>query len=163
MRIHKAVVAQLRNKADKAKERLEELRKAIQAENISYGEIAELQSLVDYIEPGDVELLQWAKPATLEEEIEDSLDNVIQNLQTLDHTALALAWLEWHGPEYMYQTLKDDITDYAVNNTTKETAEELARFLCVTSNMPDDLCPKYGEPVLPDENGNCSLCGLHKA
>ena len=23
----------------------------------------------------------------------------------------------------------------------------------------DRVCPKYNEPVLPDENGNCSLCG----
>ena len=23
----------------------------------------------------------------------------------------------------------------------------------------DQVCPKYNEPVLPDENGNCSLCG----
>lgn len=40
--------------------RLEELRAAIHAESISYGEIAELQSLAEYIEPGDVELLEWA-------------------------------------------------------------------------------------------------------
>lgn len=60
MRIDKKVVAQLRNKADKAKERLEYLRTQIQAECISYGEIAELQELAKYIEPGDVELLQWA-------------------------------------------------------------------------------------------------------
>jgi hypothetical protein len=40
--------------------RLEELRTEIRAERISYGEIAELQSLAQYIEPGDVELLQWA-------------------------------------------------------------------------------------------------------
>lgn len=26
-----------------------------------------------------------------------------------------------------------------------------------------NVCPKYNEVVLPDENGNCSLCGLHKA
>lgn len=25
------------------------------------------------------------------------------------------------------------------------------------------VCPKYREPVLPDEDGNCSLCGLHSA
>lgn len=25
------------------------------------------------------------------------------------------------------------------------------------------LCPKYGEKVLPDENGKCSLCGKHFA
>lgn len=42
------------------KERLEYLRKQIRAECISYGEIFELQSLVKYIEPGDVELLELA-------------------------------------------------------------------------------------------------------
>jgi len=42
------------------KMRLEYLRGEIEAERISYGEIAELQSLVEYIEPGDVVLLEWA-------------------------------------------------------------------------------------------------------
>lgn len=42
------------------KARLEYLRGEIRAERISYGEIAELQGLVDHIEPGDVELLEWA-------------------------------------------------------------------------------------------------------
>jgi hypothetical protein len=43
------------------KERLEYLRKEIEAERISYGEILELQSLAKYIEPGDVLLLEWAE------------------------------------------------------------------------------------------------------
>lgn len=43
-----------------AKIRLEELRRAIRDENISYGEIVELQSLAKYIDKGDVELLEWA-------------------------------------------------------------------------------------------------------
>lgn len=42
------------------KNRLEYLRQEIRAERISYGEIAELQSLVKYIDSNDVELLQWA-------------------------------------------------------------------------------------------------------
>jgi hypothetical protein len=42
------------------RERLEYLRGEIRAERISYGEIAELQSLVSHISPEDVELLQWA-------------------------------------------------------------------------------------------------------
>jgi len=42
------------------KKRLEYLRKEIQKERISYGEIAELQSLAKYIESSDVELLEWA-------------------------------------------------------------------------------------------------------
>ena len=45
---------------NEAKTRLEQIRKSIQAENVSYGELAELQSLVDYINAGDIELLEWA-------------------------------------------------------------------------------------------------------
>ena len=40
--------------------RLEEIRDYIREENISYGEIAELQTLKDFIDKGDMELLQWA-------------------------------------------------------------------------------------------------------
>lgn len=43
-----------------ARKRLEYLRGEIEAERISYGEIAELQELAEFIEPGDVLLLQWA-------------------------------------------------------------------------------------------------------
>lgn len=42
------------------KARLEYLRGEIEAERISYGEIAELQSLAQYIPEDDVVLLQWA-------------------------------------------------------------------------------------------------------
>jgi len=42
------------------KARLEYLRGEIEAERISYGEIAELESLAEFIEPGDVLLLEWA-------------------------------------------------------------------------------------------------------
>jgi len=42
------------------KKRLEYLRQEIRKERISYGEIAELQSLAEYIDAGDIELLQWA-------------------------------------------------------------------------------------------------------
>lgn len=42
------------------KKRLEELRAEIRAERISYGELAELQSLAKHIDEGDTELLQWA-------------------------------------------------------------------------------------------------------
>jgi len=42
------------------KKRLAYLKKQIKNENISYGEIAELQGLSEYIDKGDVELLEWA-------------------------------------------------------------------------------------------------------
>jgi hypothetical protein len=40
--------------------RLEYLRGEIRAERISQGELIELQSLAEHIDPGDVELLEWA-------------------------------------------------------------------------------------------------------
>ena len=42
------------------KKRLEYLRQELRAERISYGELNELQSLIEYIEPHDVELLEAA-------------------------------------------------------------------------------------------------------
>jgi hypothetical protein len=41
-------------------ERLEYLRGEIRAERISYGELAELQGLTEFIDPSDTELLEWA-------------------------------------------------------------------------------------------------------
>ena len=41
-------------------QRLEYLRGELRAERISYGELAELESLRDEIDPGDVELLEAA-------------------------------------------------------------------------------------------------------
>jgi hypothetical protein len=45
---------------------LESIRKSIEAESVSYGELAELERLKDYIKPDDILLLQWAG---VEEEI----------------------------------------------------------------------------------------------
>lgn len=42
------------------KTRLEYLRTELRQERISYGELAELQSLAEYIHQGDVELLEAA-------------------------------------------------------------------------------------------------------
>ena len=47
-------------KARTATARLEYLRRELRAGRMSYAELAELQSLVEYIEPGDVELLEAA-------------------------------------------------------------------------------------------------------
>jgi hypothetical protein len=47
-------------KEEKIKETLEYLREQIRNENISYGEIAELQGLKEHISKDDVLLLEWA-------------------------------------------------------------------------------------------------------
>jgi len=45
---------------EEIKKRLEYLREELRQERISYGELVELQSLVEYIDSGDVELLEAA-------------------------------------------------------------------------------------------------------
>lgn len=50
------------------KRRLEYLRAELRAERISYGELAELQSLAVYIEPGDTELMEAAGVGEFENE-----------------------------------------------------------------------------------------------
>ena len=45
---------------EEIKERLEYLREELRQERISYGELAELQSLAEYIDSSDVELLEAA-------------------------------------------------------------------------------------------------------
>ena len=47
-------------KTKEIKKRLEEIRQELRKECISYGELIELQSLADYIDPDDVELLEAA-------------------------------------------------------------------------------------------------------
>lgn len=66
----------------KIKDRLEYLRGEIEAERISYSEIAELQSLKEHIEDGDVLLLEWAgvsegevERGTIQEILEEMSDD----------------------------------------------------------------------------------------
>jgi hypothetical protein len=51
----------MKTKIQAVKERLEYLRQEIENERISYGEIIELNSLKNYIDPNDIELLQWTE------------------------------------------------------------------------------------------------------
>ena len=55
----------------KIKRRLEAIRKSIQNENVSYGELAELQSLSQYIDSNDIELRQAASIPEFEDEDEE--------------------------------------------------------------------------------------------
>ncbi len=66
-------------------DRLEYLRGEIRAERISYGEIAELADLADEIEPGDVELLEWAGVPEFPEDNDQNKED--QNMDVYIYTA----------------------------------------------------------------------------
>jgi hypothetical protein len=82
---------------EQIKERLEEIRESIQAENISYGEIAELQSYADYIDAGDVELRQWAGIPEFEDEEEFAKGGAIKNSMSFKEFSESLQEYEIEG------------------------------------------------------------------
>lgn len=65
--------------------RLEYLRSQINAEKISTYELMELEGLVEYIEPGDVQLLEWAGVPEFEEEPEPAKPFVHNGKRILNH------------------------------------------------------------------------------
>lgn len=62
-----------------ARARLEQLRNALRSESISYGELAELQSLAPHIDPDDIELLEAA--GVPEKPVREKLEATIQATQ----------------------------------------------------------------------------------
>jgi hypothetical protein len=58
------------------KRRLQYLQEQIENECISYGEIAELQSLAQYIEPNNAVLLEWAG---VEERTPENIEKWVKN------------------------------------------------------------------------------------
>ena len=106
------------------KKRLKELRTELREERISYGEITELQSLAEHIEPGDVELLQAAG-------VPEFVD-LFEQIETLP------------------QNVQDVITKYDDSDSTYKTCEALKSDLnaigydcdCGLDASPYNLTPK---------------------
>ena len=80
------------------KQRLEELRSELRAERISYGELAELQGLAEFIDDNDVELLE---PAGVPEGVLVSEANTLKKYCTTEQLREIL------------DTWDDDTTEYA--------------------------------------------------
>ena len=89
-----SVQAFAEKKRQEARERLEYLREQLRAECISQGELIELQGLADYIDPGDVELLEPAGVPEFPDEEPDSVTLTIVLSGEGTHYLAALQDLE---------------------------------------------------------------------
>ena len=69
------------NETKRINTRLKYLRGEIEAERISYGEIAELQDLADHIDPFDVLLMEWAD---VPEKVARERQTVIMYMHTMN-------------------------------------------------------------------------------
>ncbi len=102
-------------KKEKIKVRLDYLRKEIEAERISYAEIAELQSLKEHIEPTDTVLLEWAGvPEQVANNTEKITIEMIKNWLGSDNAGNeAINILEQLlNKSYTVEELKKDIISY---------------------------------------------------
>lgn len=93
------------------KERLEYLRGELRAERISYGELAELQGLARFIDPGDVELLEASGvpefPEMDNDQARKALDDAIDlAMRFVPVGTWADAFLT-HGGEATWDAVKD--------------------------------------------------------
>lgn len=84
------------------------------------------------------------------EEIEDSEGNLDPDYVFTDE-------VKWH-PEGGWLCAHDLGWDYSPLLGCEELRTEVIGNV-YTIYQEKGLCPKYLEPVLPDEEGNCSLCG----
>ena len=113
-----------------ATKRLAEIKKAIEAENISYGEIAELQTLSDYID-GDIILMEWAGipeneaiTERIDKEYTRLYDKAIETM--LYKTDINIR--EWLSPE---EALRYDILDEWLGTT--DNLEDIAKTVGTTT------------------------------
>ena len=87
------------------KERLEELRQELRNECISYGELSELASLVDYIEPGDVELLEAAGVPEEVVFLQAELDELIRKWEQDNPNDNITPYEEYPGYNYLKEQI----------------------------------------------------------
>lgn len=146
---------------DAKKERLEEIRESLQEENVSYGELAELQELTEYIEDDDVELLEAAGvPEFVEEEIIDLSD--LEGEYTLEQMEDVIETIEERIEEVIMS--KEQIDNIKEEHGIVEKEEDpYEELIASTAPNPEDLFDLMDDedddavndvPWFTDENPN---------
>ena len=146
---------------DAKKERLEEIRESIQEEEVSYGELVELQDLTEYIEDGDVELLEAAGvPEFVKDELIDLSD--LEGEYNLDEMPAVIETIEERIEEAIMS--KEQIDNIKEEHEIVEKEEDPYEGLIgSTAPNPEDLFDLMEEedddladevPWFTDENPN---------
>ena len=139
-----------------AKRRLEELRKEIREESISTGEIAELESLKQYIDPSDVELLQWAGVPEFEEE-DYAKGGELKDFEQTVKDALKVN-NKWH---FISQNVDGKSVQLKMYVGTKEVDVQIFKIDGVYASMPKNYAGKREtlKMIMNNFNANYELGG----
>jgi hypothetical protein len=106
----------LMREGDEPSQRLEELREALRSESISYGELAELQSLAEHIDKDDVELLEASGVAEFESDEKSLGDYTDADFDAMLHT-LDVAMDEFS--QIYNHSASNDFREYYANHMTQ--------------------------------------------
>ena len=146
---------------DAKKERLEEIRESIQDENVSYGELVELQELTEFIEDDDVELLEAAGvPEFVKDELIDlsdlegeytldQMDEVIEILEERLEAVVAMSKEQVDNIKEEHGIIEKGNPDDGLIGSTAPNPEDLFDLI---EDEDDELADEV--PWFTDENPN---------
>lgn len=128
---------------DSKKERLEEIREELNNESVSYGELAELQELTEFIEEGDVQLLEAAGV--------EEFDDVVEEMEFPDSIVVTKEMTRTEVLEEYGDILSEEqIAIIKEEHAVVEKGSPDDGFIGVTDESPEslfDMMEEYDEPV----------------
>lgn len=161
------------NDIDAKKERLEEIREELNNESISYGELVELQDLTEYIEEGDVQLLEAAGVPEFLDNVDDVIVEELTDQLIKDHIVVPIIMseeeivlikesynvIETGNADDGYIDSKDTNTDYLFDMADEydELVDELPWFTDENTNQEIELAPNLIPDAIREEVTNVLL------
>lgn len=135
---------------DSKKERLEEIRTELDNETVSYGELAELQDLTEFIEEGDVQLLEAAGVSEFDEkEITIDLSD-LEGEYSLDEMPAVIETIQERIEEAKPSMSEEQIEMVKEEHGVIEKGNPDDGLIGATADNPEDLfdmMEEYDEPV----------------
>jgi hypothetical protein len=77
-----------------------------------------------------------------------------------DYELIAEVFHKIHKRYPYYNARHNETVDEMANSLEEENTKfDRIRFLSACGITQENICPKYHDVILPDEEGNCSMCG----
>jgi hypothetical protein len=127
---------------DSKKERLEEIRTELDNESVSYGELAELQEMTEFIEEGDVQLLEAAGVPEFDDNIQEmELPDMLVETKEMTRSEV----IEEYGEILTEEQISIIKEEHGVIETGSPN-EGLIGFTDDTPEILFDMMDEYDEP-----------------
>lgn len=154
------------SRESRAKERIDYLREQVINENISYSEIAELQSLVEFIEPSDTQMLEWAGAPERAMGLFKAQRKVEKALKAVKRAKKAM--VAYYDGDTGLENYVDNCFEGEAVRILNQQIQHLQELWGVLTYIEHhapynpDHCPESSDGMHEVLNGSCDLCGANK-